>query len=69
MTLFDAELKRIVERCFARSTCKSSVPGFILRRIEHCPTHTSLEDDGVDMYLLVVVEDATEVCLLPFRRG
>ena len=69
VTLVDAELQRVIAGRHARSVRETWFPRLDGRGIDGGATDTGLKENGVDICLLILVEDADEVATLLFRRG
>ena len=69
VALVDAKLQGIVAGRHARSVGKDGLPGLDGGGIDGGASDTGLEEDGVDVGLLILVEDADEVAPLLFRGG
>ena len=66
VTLVDAELQRVIAGRHARSVRETWFPRLDGRGIDGGATDTGLKENGVDICLLILVEDADEVALLLF---
>ena len=69
VTLVDAELQRVIAGRHARSVRETWFPRLDGRGIDGGATDTGLKENGVDICLLILVEDADKVATLLFRRG
>ena len=69
VALVDTELQGIVARRLSGVVGENGVPGLDGRGIDGGATDTGLEEYGVDVGLLILVEDADEVALLLGRGG
>jgi hypothetical protein len=69
VTLVDAELQGIISWRCARSVGEAGFPGLDGRGIDGGASDTGLEEYGVDICLLILVEDADEVATLLFWRS
>ena len=69
VTLVDAELQRVIAGRHAGSVRETWFPRLDGRGIDGGATDTGLKENGVDICLLILVEDADKVATLLFRRG
>ena len=69
MALVDTELQRIVAGRLARGVGQTGFPGLDGRRVEGRASDTGLEEHGVDIRPLVLVEDADEIPFLSLGIG
>ena len=66
MALVDAELEGVVARRLPWGVRETRIPGFDGRGIDGGASDACLQQDGVDIRLLVLVENADEVTFLLF---
>ena len=69
VALVDAERQRVVAGRLPRNARQTHLPRLNLRGVEQGSTYAGLEDDGVDVGALVVVENADEFLLLTLTAG
>ena len=55
-----------ITRCPTLNACDTLVPWLNIRWINRCCTHTRLQENGVDIRLLIFIEDINEFLLLQF---
>ena len=68
MAFIDGKLQGIVARRLSRESRETSIPRFVIGRIDHRATDAGLDEYGVDFSLLQAVEDLTEFLLLLLGR-